>query len=598
MLPVQPNGNNKMIRFKLRLVLMSVLALTTCLAACSDSPDKGTSSSAFVAGDGILKYIPADTPYLFATPGDLPEDVVDILEPQMDAMLSAYHKLMLAFVDEQASVTTDDDGEAVSGAENIEEFMPIIDELGTLMSIDGLREAGFDRESDVAIYGMGLLPVFRVTLTDGSLFEAALARLEAKAESEFSVGEIDAHSYRYIDDEESRFVIAVIDNNLVMTAVPIALADEQLKEVLGITLPAQNIAASGALQKMADKHNFVDYMIGFIDIERIVATFIDEPTGINSELLSLMDYDTAAMSDVCKSETRAMAGVMPRIIMGYTSLVPEAMESKAIFELRSDLAAGVASLAGAVPGLGNEQGGLFSFGFSMDLLAAREFYSARLDALEAEPFQCEYFADLQGSVAQGRELLEQPVPPIVYGFKGVLAVIEDLQGMDMSNNQPPASVDMRMLVATDNAEGLLAMGTMYSPELAALQIKADGQPVKLDFAQAMMPAGADAYIAMSENGIAISIGAGMEQKLGAMLSADILDPSPVSAFEVDAGRYYEFIGESMSVPGDDEEPPPQEVREAMQEILGVMQNSFDRIYFYVDFTEQGIELTSKVSLNK
>ncbi len=587
-----------MIRFKLRLVLMSVLALTACLAACSDSSDKGTSSSVFVSEDGILKYIPADTPYLFATPGDLPEDVIDILEPQIDAMLKAYHKLMLAFVDAQASVTTDDDGEASSAVENMEEFMPIIDELGSLMSIDGLREAGFDRESDVAIYGMGLLPVFRVTLTDGGLFEAALTRLEEKAEAEFSVSEIDGYSYRYIDDEESRLMIAVIDNNLVITAVPIALADEQLKKVLGITVPAQNIAASGALQKMADKHDFVDYMIGFVDIERIVATFIDEPTGINSELLALMEYDTAAMSDVCRSESRALAGVMPRILMGYTSLVAEEMESKAVFELRSDIAAGVASLAGAVPGLGSEQGGLMAFGFSMDLLAAREFYSARLDALEAEPYQCEYFADLQGSVAQGRALLEQPVPPIVYGFTGVLAVIEDLQGMDMSNNQPPTSVDMRMLVATDNAEGLLAMGSMFSPELASLPIKADGQPVKLDFAQTMMPAGADAYMAMSENGIAVSVGAGMEKKLSAMLSAEILDPSPISVFEVDAARYYEFIGASMSVPTDDEYPPPPEVQEAMQEILGVMQNSFDRIYFNVDFTEQGVELTSKVSLNQ
>lgn len=585
-----------MIRISRRLVLVSALALITFIAACGDSSKTNSASSAFSSETGILRFVPADTPYLIATPGDLSEDVVDILEPQLDAVLQAYHQLMLSFVDMQTSMVNDEENAEESNAEEIEAFMPIIDELGSLMSVEGLRAAGIDRESDVAFYGTGLLPVFRMSLKDGDLFEAALSRLEEKAQSTMDVATIDGHDYRYVEDENARFIITIIDNDLVMAVTPSALSDDQLKTVLGITLPAQNIAASGALQEMADKHGFIDYMIGFMDMERIVATFIDEPAGINVELLALMEYDTAQLSDVCKMEIRSMAGVMPRALMGYTALSTEEMATKAVLELRSDIATGVASIAGAVPGLGSEQGGLMSFGFSMDLLAAREFYAARLDALEAEPYQCEFFADMQGGVAQGRELLSQPVPPIVYGFKGVLAVIEKLEGMDMQNNQPPTSIDMRMLVATDNAEGLLAMGSMFSPELASLEIKPDGQPVKLDIAQVVATTGEEVYLAMSENGLAVSVGDGMEQKLSAMLSAAAPDPSPFSTFEVDAARYYNFVGAATSVPSAGENPTPPEVREAMQSILEVLEKTFDRIYLNVDFTQQGIEVSSKVTL--
>jgi len=583
-------------RVNLRLSILSVIALIAGIAACSDSSNSAKSSAAFQSEEGILKYVPADTPYLIATPGDLADEVIEIFEPQMDAVLQAYHELMLVFLDPDLPDVVEDEEAADAAARYREEIRPIVEELGSLMSVKGLSEAGIDRESDVAFYGTGLLPVFRLSLTDGKLFEAALSRLEEKSRSEFSIADIDGHSYRYVENENVRFIIAIIDNHLVMSVTPSSLSDEQLKKVMGITLPTQNIAASGALQEMADTHGFVDYMIGFIDIERIVATFIDEPGGINAELLALAEADKMELSDVCKTEFRSMAGVMPRMLVGYTTLTAKEMATKAVVELRSDIATGVASLAGAVPGLGSEQGGLMSFGFSMDLLAAREFYSARLDALEADPYQCEFFAYLQDSVAQGREMLNQPVPPIVYGFEGFLAVIENLEGMDLQNNQPPTAVDMRLLVATDNAEGLLAMGSMFSPELASLELELDGQPVKLEIAQFAGPAAEEAYIAISENGIATSVGPGMESKLSAMLSATVTDPSPLFSFEVDAARYYSLIGASMASPGTGEYATPPEVQEVMQDLLGIFEEAFVRMYFDVNLTEQGIEMSSKVTL--
>jgi len=81
-----------------------------------------------------------------------------------------------------------------------------------------------------------------------------------------------------------------------------------------------------------------------------------------------------------------------------------------------------------------------------------------------------------------------------------------------------------------------------------------------------------------------------------MLSATILDPSPFSTFEVDAARYYNLVGAAMAAPSDGEDPTPPEIQDAMQDIFGVLEKAFERIYLDVNFTEQGIEVSSKVTL--
>ena len=140
------------------------------------------------------------------------------------------------------------------------------------------------------------------------------------------------------------------------------------------------------------------------------SVFLDDQSGVNAELKSMIEDVDSKMSDACKDDLRCMAGIMPRIVIGYTDVKIEKLSSQAVFELRQDLAA-------------------------------------------------------------GREILDQPVPPVGYGFKGFLAVVEDIEGLDLQSEIAPTSIDMRLLVSIDNAEGLLAMGAMFSPELAALDLQ-------------------------------------------------------------------------------------------------------------------------------
>jgi hypothetical protein len=569
--------------------ILALFCLSLAIGACTKSADDTAPTPALEPG--LLAYVPADSPYIFAMLDPLPDEVADKLEPKIDAILKSYQGVLRQIVKTSAASAAD------SGVKDglPKEAVAALEEFGTLLSIEGLRSIGIERESTAVLYGVGLQPVLRMTLSDGKLFEAAIARIEEKAKGSMTVATIDGQSYRYAGDDEGRVIIAVIGDEFVLSLVPTNLSDDMLKSVLGLALPSSNLADSGRLRRIIDDNGFLTHSIGLVDFERIVATFLDDQTGVNGELLALMKYDGSELSDVCKAEIREMSGIAPRIFTGYTEMSVDKFVSNTILEVRDDISAGLATLTAPVPGLGSDQGGLFAFGMSMNLLAAREFYESRLDAMEADPYECDLFADLQAGVAQGRDALKQPIPPVVYGFKGFLAVIEDIEGMDLANNRPPTSADVRVLVTTDNAAGLLAMGAMFSPEIAGLDIKPDGEPVRFESEQFAGVVDA-AYVAMTDNALALSIGEGTETRLGDMLSATVNEPHPFMSMEMDAARYYDFIAQTMKLDDDEEDKMPAELKEAIGEIMVVVGDMFSRMTFQVQFTERGIEFPSTIEL--
>jgi hypothetical protein len=284
------------------------------------------------------------------------------------------------------------------------------------------------------------------------------------------------------------------------------------------------------------------------------------------------------------------------MVMGYTEVGLNRFESSAVVELRADIAANLSQLPAIVPGLGGDPGGLMSFGFSLDVKAARDFFEARLDALEASPYECELFADIQAGVAGGRAALEQPVPPMVYDFKGFLAVIDDIEGLDIGSQTPPTSIDGRLMLVMDNAQALVSMGAMFSPEIAELNLQSDGKAVPLDNAQ-IQSMGFATFVALTENALAIGIGENAEQALEDMLAVKSDEAGPFMSFSMDAARYYSFIGDAIAAAEqDDEDAPPPEIQAAVNDMMDIISKLYDRMSIDVDLTERGIELNSSVTL--
>ena len=89
-----------------------------------------------------------------------------------------------------------------------------------------------------------------------------------------------------------------------------------------------------------------------------------------------------------------------------------------------------------------------------------------------------------------------------------------------------------------------------------------------------------------------------EQAAEAMLTAEPADSRPFASFSMDAGRYYDLMGDAVmrAETDDGEEPPPEELRSAIRDIMLSSGELYERMAVDVHFTERGIEISSRMTL--
>lgn len=538
--------------------------------------------------DGLLRFVPADTPYVFASGEPLDEEFLDAIEPYVDRVLAAYRDLLASMA---AGPTVGADGQNQAAAS-------LFTELSPLFSIDALEKAGIARDAEFVLYGNGLLPVLRVAISDPVAFEKTIAGLEDAAGETLPMVKLGDGYYRYAEGDGTRIVLGHFDDTAVLTLMPAEFDEAQTRELLGLNPPAKSLAATTTIPDIRKKYGFSEHYVGYVDTLRLVDSFLEEPTTLNAALLQKAEFDFGSISEACRTEVREMAAIAPRALFGYGEISLEQISGKVVVELRDDLAKGLQGVSAAVPGLGVDQGGMLTVGASVNMLALREFYAKRLDAIEADPYECEYFAELQAGVSKGREMLNQPLPPVVYGVRGFNAVVDkvDLTALTAGVPPEPGKVEASLVVAMQDAASLVNMGMMFSPELAALNLQPNGEAVALALPQ-LEALAVTAFAAMQEDALSVAVGPAAETRVTSVLGAEALTPPPSFAMSMDAGTYYDFIANGMAVEApSDEEPMTPETNAAMQEVLTALGDVYDRISTVVRFTENGAEVDSVVTL--
>jgi len=564
---------------------LAAIFLLLTFSACS-----GDDKAQAVDADH-LRYVPADTPYVLAMNERLDDEILDAFEPHVDEILAEYRALL-----SNIAASARAEAEAADDGAEIDQIVGGIDALTSLLSVDGMEEAGFAFGSRMVFYGNGLLPVLRIELSDPALFEKAIERIEEQAGEALPVAQLGEASYRYIGDDEARILIGSFDGYAVFALAPSTFDDGQLRRLLGLELPASNLSDTKTLGSLATKYDYTQHYIGFVDTIKIVDSLLEPGNDLDAALLAGADFDPATISPVCKAEIRSVAAIAPRVVFGYDHVGLDAFSGGAVVELRSDIAQALKGISNVVPGLGHDQGGVLSFGASVNFKALREFYAARLDAMEADPYECEYFAELQAGTVKGREILAQPIPPVAYGVRGFNAVLESLDGFDFASGRPPEKVDASFVLAMDDASALVAMGMMFSPELAALNLQPDGKPVELALPQVSAVA-QEAYAAMDDTALAVAVGAGAEQRVAKVLTAPESSPSPVFAMTMDAGEYYRLIAESMTMtPDEDVDELALETQAVARRIMLKLADIYDRMSVELRFVDEGAEIRSRVTL--
>ena len=141
------------------------------------------------------------------------------------------------------------------------------------------------------------------------------------------------------------------------------------------------------------------------------------------------------------------------------------------------------------------------------------------------------------------------------------------------------------------------MAAMMSPEVAALNLVPDGKAKLLDLPQ-LAEIAEQAFAALSDTGLSVSMGADADTKAEAMLAADVVESKPFMSVAFDAKRYYEFVGEAAMQDDSTEggEEVPLAMRTALRDAMVSSGEMYERMAFNVHLTERGVEVDTRMTL--
>ena len=159
----------------MKTLRFSVFALVLGVAtvACGDDESAPAASSAKIS-TALLEYVPGDTPFVFAALEPQPAALQEKFEPMLEMAVDQYHNL---FLQARTAMTKGDDESASDDLINVLDVLIEETEDGDLAGL------GFDSRKDVpVIYGHGLLPVVRMTISDPDAWASTYSRLTADLE--------------------------------------------------------------------------------------------------------------------------------------------------------------------------------------------------------------------------------------------------------------------------------------------------------------------------------------------------------------------------------------------------------------------------------
>lgn len=561
-------------------------AVAASLAACGDDPKQEPQAVApaqmtQAADQNLLAYVPADAPYVMANTKRMPREEIAAIVKKIDKIYDSI-------------------GESIKGAIEKEKLADkpegkvmklLADEVFTNFTLEKMESLGLRPDGFMVVYGMGLLPVLHMELSDPIKFKVFIGRLEAQAGEKLPVTQFEGKDYWRIEIEDVVISIAVNDDMLSVTLAPTRLNDNLLPFLFG-KKPDNSLADTDRFTGMIERNGFLGYGAGLIDIEQITRSLLGENEGVSKEIWQALKAEQVEASAACKQEVPQLVASMPRMVFGYSQLNENIMEQKFVFELKPELAQDLKKLSMSVPGVGGTQG-LLNFGFGINLLAAQQFAQSLAQERAAKPYACEWLAgfnEMGGPIAQAQ--LSQPLPPFITDIKGFNFVVHDLvMGPKAGGSPVPDKAMVQVAFHADNPANLYGMAAMMQPAVAQFDLKPDGQVRPLP--AGVIPPVVDApHAAMSDKAIGLSIGQGMETSLPAFMSAPAREDQPVISFSYDMALFTKLAGPAMGLAMSTMEP---EQRQMMEEQMATMQNYqevFGPLSFSVSFTDQGIQMLS------
>ncbi|RAP58552.1 hypothetical protein [Oleiagrimonas sp. MCCC 1A03011] len=497
--------------------------LVATLAACSHKPS-----------DTPLSYVPNDTPYLLANIQPMDADMRAAIYKQADQQLP----MQVAQMHQTAAKLKEKDPKV---AALLDVFA---DEFDGRTMEQSIRHMGLDPDGRSAFYGLGLSPVMRVQLSDPAAFQAFVGRIEKALGTSLSKATLDNVTYQYADfgkNAKLRFLTAERNKQAVLALLPANADEAMMRLALGLKHPARSIEDSGKLKKLIDAEGYQPYAASYVDFRQLPALIAGEKDPMLKALLASSPDAATKLPASCKADFDRMAARMPMISFGLTKLKPEHIGYRVNVALAPDIAKTFASIDVGLPGLSGNAPAPLDLAIALPVKEFRAFWMAQADAVSAKPFTCPALTKLNDGFAKLRMAVQKTAVPPVNDLRGLRVMIDrfDMPTSDSDSKMP--KIAGRLLIASDNPEGMLAMAQMAAPPLSQMKLEKDGKPVALPADLTQKAGGEPAWVAMTDHLLAIAVGTGEDQHLTRDMKASGKAAGALAAFRLNGDMYRKWV---------------------------------------------------------
>lgn len=488
--------------------------------------------------DAPLAFVPADTPYVIANLDVLDDSTRAALLSQADAQLPGQVAQMKAAADE------------IKDPDNARLFKAFIAEIDGKTAEAFAQNTGLDVKGYSAFYGLGLSPVARIELSAPKAFEAFVGRLETAYGKKLDTASVGGQSYRkHVSTEAgTQVILAVVGKQAVAALLPADASESMLRQALGLDRPAKSLQEDGRLETLAKDKGYKPYAVGQLDVARTLALVSGGKDPFFSAMFKAHAESEAAKTGepvanqmqippTCQADAARIAARVPSMSFGYTTLDSKQQSARVDLALADDIVKAFSGLKVGLPGLGSNGDAPFDLSIALPMKDVRTFWSAQADAVAAKPFTCPALLDMNDQFAKIGQLAQRAAMPPFGDMQG-LRIVLDSFAPDPNATLPKFSG--RVLLASSNPTGLIAMGQMAMPALGQLKLSNDGKPVALP-ADMTATLGQPAWVATSDKALVLGIGTGEDGKLGDMLKAPEGDAGRMTRMHLTGDMYQTWV---------------------------------------------------------
>ncbi len=566
---------------KLSLAVTAALLSAGMLTGCSDDNESTSAATQEEAPKNnaapMLKYIPADSPYFMATREAMPEQDAFDRYQRMQPKASIESSL-----DELRETLPEIDDEVMYSLMTV--LIAMSEELVDVETLDDVHALGLKMNPQAALYGLGVLPVLRMQLQDEDAFRETLQRILTKADINLSTATTNDTEYWVLTPEGPvKAILAIDDQQLLVSVVPQNASDELLAQVLGNTLPDSSIGDTDALAELEKRHGFTPYGAGKIDSSRLLNE-LSTPTHSGTQaLMEAVDAEQLDLS-ACQADIDRITNRFPGLVMGSRENDLDRMEMNLILETDEDIVSDLRTLTTQVPGLGSTEG-MASYGLGLNMPLLVQTVQKYAQEVRQNPFSCDELQDLNSSWNEINMAINNPITMMIgQSLSGFRARINSLT---MTDGEP--TMTGLLTLASQNPLSLLSAASSFAPELGTLGLEPGGEAKQVE-SMMLPPEAPELYAAMSDT--AIVLGAGISDS--ATLQKELEAPASERNLLVHGhitGEFYHSLADFVEqIPSDDLSASDIDMLKQYGDIYKNME-----YWFRVD--DAGVEMSLSLELN-